>query len=198
VTTLYLVRHGETEWNREGRVQGHLDPPLNQAGRAQALGLARRLADVAFDAAYSSDSQRAHLTAEIVLAERRVPIVMLPGLRERFLGRWEGVLAAELPTSDPAAWRAWLGRPRDWAPHGGESEVELERRVTAALDGIVAAHPDQTILVVSHGGAIRATLHQWLDHDVHQVANCAAYVLDARPTGKRLVAELSCDVPDRL
>src|SRR5438105_2360386 len=143
MTTLYLVRHGETDWNRDGRVQGHSDTPLNATGRAQAKSLASRVDDVTFGSAFSSDSSRAYETASLILAGRRLPITTTKDLRERFLGRWEGELVTHLATSDPEGWRAWLERPRDRAPHGGETEVQLEARVARAVRNIVEASKGQ-------------------------------------------------------
>lgn len=175
MTTLYLVRHGETDWNREGRIQGHQDPPLNESGRAQARALAQRLADVPFDCAYSSDLQRALETARILVEARSVPLVVHSSLRERCLGRWEGQRIGEVAVADPAAWEAWLKRPYDEAPHGGESEAQLERRAVDLLATIVRAHPGRTILVVSHGGTIRAALRALVGHEPHYTPNCGAY-----------------------
>ncbi len=187
MTRLYLVRHGETEWNHEGRIQGHLDPPLNDAGRNQAYSLARRLITVAFDAAYSSDLRRARQTAEIVLEGRGIPLRLRRDLRERFLGRWEGYRVDDIVNLEPDAWRVWLTRPRDHAPHGGETEIELEQRAIGALNHIVAAHPHATVLVISHGGAIRAVLNAWVGEETHHTPNCGAYVIDASSQQRRLV-----------
>ncbi len=187
VTRLYLVRHGETAWNREGRIQGHQNPPLSEEGRVQARSLARRLVTIAFDAAYASDLRRARQTAEIVLEGRGIPLQLLRELRERYLGRWEGFRVDDIVHRDPEAWRVWLTRPRDHAPHGGETEIELERRATGALDRIVKAHPNATVLVVSHGGAIRAALNSWLGEEIHHTPNCGTYVIDASSQETRLV-----------
>lgn len=172
---LYLVRHGETDWNRDGRIQGHQDPPLNDAGRAQARALAQRLAEDTVDVAYSSDLQRALETARILLDGRPVPLTAHPDLRERSLGRWEGRRVDEIIQSEPAAWQAWLTRPYHDAPHGGESEAQLERRTAGRLTTIVQAHRDHRILVVSHGGAIRAMLRAILGIELHHIPNCGAY-----------------------
>jgi len=190
MTTLYLVRHGETTWNRERRIQGHRDPPLNETGRWQAQALAEHLAGVCFDAAYASDLCRARHTAEIILLRHNLPIETRTELRERFLGRWEGLLIDDLPVVDSEAWQVWLTRPRNYAPHGGETEVDLERRAVGAISSIANAHPFGTVLVVSHGGTIRATLNGWLGVDTHHTPNCGAYVIEATPTERKLVDEI--------
>jgi broad specificity phosphatase PhoE len=139
VTTILLARHGETEWNRLLRFQGHADEPLNDTGRAQARELAGRLADEPIAAVYSSDLRRASETAEIVAATKKLPVGLDRGLREIDVGSWEGRTRAEL---DGAAW-------------DGESYDEHRRRVVAALLAIARAHPDECVLVVAHGGTLR-------------------------------------------
>ncbi len=191
MTTLYLIRHGETEWNREGRIQGHLDPPLNEAGREQARALARRLATVRFEAAYASDLLRARQTAEIVLEGRGISLQLSQDLRERYVGRWEGYRVDDIVNVDPDAWRVWLTRPRDHAPHGGEAEIDLERRAVGALGRIVTAHPTETVLVVSHGGAIRAILNRWFGEEQRHTPNCGAYVIEVAGPRRTLVDTIS-------
>ncbi|HVC32964.1 MAG TPA: histidine phosphatase family protein [Chloroflexota bacterium] len=191
MTTLYLVRHGETDWNHERRVQGHRDPPLNHAGREQARTLAAQLAGVSFDAAYASDLRRAWQTAEILLEGRGVVVTRRPRLRERYLGRWEGRVFDEIPALDPDAWRDWLTRPRDRAPHGGETEAGLEHRALAELTGIVADHPTGTVLVVSHGGTIHAILRGWLGLERNiTTANCGGFVIEVEENKKEIVSHI--------
>jgi probable phosphoglycerate mutase len=189
VTILYLVRHAETDANHEGRVQGHLDVPLNADGRHQAAALHDRLRLVPFDAAYSSDLRRARQTTEAVLAGRDLPLIPRADLRERFFARWEGLLTDEVAEREPENWKAWLAAPRETAPHGGESEVALERRITGALTAIVAAHPDDVVLVVSHGGAIRAALFAWLGLAHHFIANGGVFVLEIQARRRRLITQ---------
>ena len=101
VTTILLARHGETDWNREGRWQGWADAPLNDTGRAQARELAEQLRSTPFDAVYSSDLSRAHETAEIVAAPHGVPVISDAGLREIDVGSWSGLTRAELQERFP-------------------------------------------------------------------------------------------------
>src|SRR5690349_15996562 len=101
MTTLLLARHGETDWNREGRWQGWADPPLNELGRRQATRLAEQLRTIPFDAVYSSDLRRAHETAEILAAPHAVPIVVDPALREIDIGSWSGLTRAEIAARFP-------------------------------------------------------------------------------------------------
>jgi broad specificity phosphatase PhoE len=185
-STLYLIRHGETDWNRDRRIQGQSDTPLNDLGREQARLLGQRLADVPFDLAYSSDLSRAIETAELILESRPMPVTTDVGLRERAFGEWEGGSAEEIARAYPERWAAWRSGARDVSPPGGETQVELERRVTLALDDIVAVNHGRTLLVVSHGGAIQATLWTWFAVDVRGMANCTGYIIDVNARGRHL------------
>jgi probable phosphoglycerate mutase len=185
-STVYLIRHGETDWNRDRRIQGQSDTPLNEAGREQSRQLGRRLVEVRFDLAFASDLRRAVETAEIVIESRSLNVTTHPGLRERAFGEWEGGSAEDISRAQPEQWAAWLRRARDVSPPGGESQVDLERRVTVALDSIVARAHNCTLLIVSHGGAIQSALYAWFGVDVRGLANCAGYVFHVDRDGRRL------------
>jgi broad specificity phosphatase PhoE len=154
VTTILLVRHGETDWNSEGRWQGHADRPLNEAGRAQALALADSLAGRQIDAVYSSDLLRAHATARIVADRVGLPVELDAGLREVDVGEWSGRSRDDLERSDPEGFRRWREGGKGW--RGGESYEQMGKRVVAAVLEIARRHPGGTVLVVTHGGSIRA------------------------------------------
>ena len=138
MTTFLLARHGETEWNREERYQGHADPPLNEIGRGQAEELANDLGGPV-DAIFSSDLRRASETAQIVGARLGLPVQQEPGLREIDVGSWQGLTKAQID-----------GRPWD-----GETYEHHADRVTRALREIAARYPEGRVLVVSHGGTMR-------------------------------------------
>jgi len=150
-TTLLLARHGETDWNRDRRIQGHSDVPLNDAGRAQAAELGRRLDVLRLGAVYSSDLSRARETAVIAVGGR-LPVIELDALREKHFGTWEGLTDADVLRRFPNA------RAGQWGD--GETGEKMSSRVVAALLGIAAAHHDETVLVVTHGGPIRAALRR--------------------------------------
>jgi broad specificity phosphatase PhoE len=154
VTTILLVRHGETDWNNEGRWQGHADRPLNEAGRTQALVLAESLAGRQIDAVYSSDLVRAHATARIVADQLGLPVELDAGLREVDVGEWSGRAHDDLERSDPEGFRRWREGGKGW--QGGESYEQMGERVVATVLEIAERHPGGTILIVSHGGSIRA------------------------------------------
>jgi 2,3-bisphosphoglycerate-dependent phosphoglycerate mutase len=145
---VYVVRHGQTDWNREGRIQGGTDNPLNSTGRDQAATLARTLADVRIDTVYSSSHQRARQTAAVL--EGRAPVVAMDELRERFFGKFEGA-----NDKDPAIVADWNKRRFSWddAMEGGESLESQSRRAAAALEKIRERHKDGgTVVIVGHGG----------------------------------------------
>ena len=161
MTTLILVRHGETDWNRDGIWQGHGDPPLNDLGRRQAAELAERLADVAVDALYSSDLRRAYETAEIIGVAKGLEITVEPDLREIDIGAWSGLTHAQIAERFPGMER-----------HDGEASDAFDARAVGVLTRIARAHEGGHVLVVTHGGVIRA-LDRHLSGEPRAVlANC--------------------------
>ena len=155
MTELLLVRHGETDWNRERRFQGHADEPLNEAGREQARELAEALAGEKIDAVYTSDLVRARETAEILAARLEAEAVPLRELREIDVGSWQGLSWPEIEERHPEGVERWKRDGHGW--DGGESYEELGVRIVAVLRDIAARHPGQRVLVVGHGGTVRAT-----------------------------------------
>jgi broad specificity phosphatase PhoE len=164
VTTLLLARHGETDWNRDRRWQGHADRPLTDRGRAQATALAERLADIALDAVYSSDLRRARETAEAVAWAQGLDVVALPELREVNVGSWQGLSRDEAEAQFPEGFRRWLAGGTGW--DDGETYAEMSTRVLAAVDRVASDHEGGRILIVSHGGPIRAIHGAALGMDV--------------------------------
>jgi len=156
VTTILLVRHGQSEWNREGRWQGHADPPLSDAGRRQAGELAEKLTDTPLDAIYSSDLQRARATAEVVAESHRIPVVVNDALREIDVGEWSGLTSAEIERRYPDGFQRHINGDDGWQQ--GEPHDEMSARIVAAIRDIAAAHPDGQVLCVLHGGVMRALL----------------------------------------
>jgi broad specificity phosphatase PhoE len=168
MTALLLARHGETEWNKERRFQGWADPPLNEAGRKQARLLAEQLRDLAFDAVYSSDLARAYETAEIVAAPHGVPVVADEGLREVDVGVVSGMTWVE------AHERFGVDLPF------GETREEHQARVLAAVERIARRHPVERVLIVTHGGTIRALHRHAIGEPEHPVENCGVLELHFR------------------
>lgn len=159
MSTWYLVRHGETEWNRTGRMQGHTGVPLSAEGRRQAARLGERLRDVDFAAVYCSDLPRAAETARIIAADRDLAISNESDLREFSYGEWEGLTLEEVETRYPGALaeRIEAGGNLGWTAPGGESAVDALQRVrrfTTRASESLGVRED--ILVVAHGGSVRA------------------------------------------
>lgn len=153
-TELLFIRHGETDWNRQQRFQGHADVPLNEAGQAQARRLAARLAVERHDALFSSDLQRARQTAAPLAATWGRDDGVLPGFREQNFGLLEGLDAPAIQERHPALWRGWLEQDADFAAPGGETPRQFHGRVLAALNELVAARAGQRVVVVTHGGVL--------------------------------------------
>jgi broad specificity phosphatase PhoE len=154
VTEFLLVRHGETDWNRERRFQGHADQPLNDTGRAQAHELANELAGEHVDGIYSSDLRRAYETAEIIAARLGVPVIADSALREVDCGEWQGLTWEEIDERFPDGRRKWDERGHGW--EDGETFEELAERVVAALKRVAAEQPGRRFVVVGHGGLVRS------------------------------------------
>lgn len=154
-TQICLVRHGETDWNADRRLQGHLDVPLNRTGHLQAASAASHLADKQFAAIYCSDLARARQTATAIGAASSLSPISDPALRERHYGDFQGLTYDEARTQHPAAYARFVERDASFAfSGGGESLTTFALRVHAALERIVAQHPAQQVLVVTHGGVL--------------------------------------------
>jgi len=171
-TRLLAVRHGETSWNRDTRIQGHTDIGLSEHGRWQARRLAHALRDEPLAAVYSSDLSRAFDTAREVTTQRTrlcrslanddsasayepgLEVQADPGLRERSFGRFEGQTWAELEARWPQEALAWRKRVPDFAPPGGESLMALRERVVTTVHRLARRHAGEQILLVAHGGVL--------------------------------------------
>ncbi|MBU3620014.1 histidine phosphatase family protein [Polynucleobacter sp. CS-Odin-A6] len=155
-TRLCLIRHGETAWNSEQRLQGHTDIPLNVKGERQARQMAQALkdAEVTFDALYTSDLKRAADTANAVVELFAVKAQVDSSLRERHFGALQGLSISEAPALRPDLWQAHITRDLDHELEGGESIQQLATRVQQILDWIQEQHAGKTVVIVSHGGTI--------------------------------------------
>lgn len=153
-TRLCLVRHGETDWNAQRRIQGQIDIPLNAAGRIQARATAAGVAGRRFDAVYSSDLGRALETARPIAAALGLALKSATSLRERHYGRMQGLTGAEARERFPDLHAAYAARDPHHDLGGGETLTEFARRVAASLQSLVAAHPGGSLLAVSHGGVL--------------------------------------------
>jgi len=177
MTTLLLVRHGETDWNRAGIWQGWADPPLNESGRAQARALAEELRATPFDAVYTSDLRRAKETAEILAAAHGVPVHVDADLREIDVGSWSGLTREDIRRRFP-----------DGERPDGETHEQHAARVLAAVERIARDNRGRRVLVVSHGGTFRRVSEVLGDEPYRPVENCA--VLEVHFRGDRLTAPI--------
>jgi 2,3-bisphosphoglycerate-dependent phosphoglycerate mutase len=198
VLRIYLARHGQTEWNAAGRMQGSADIPLNEKGRAQARELAARLASVPFDAIYSSTLQRSRQTADAF--KGRAPIQALAGLDEQSVGAFTGLTQDERDRARREAFDRRQEDPDDTLD-GGESANQHLARVRTALQAIRDAHPRGNVLVVAHGGTNEKILQVLLGLDHQEAsaidqANDEVYLLEVYSSGRPTVWKLV--PPDRL
>lgn len=155
-TRILAIRHGETAWNVDTRIQGHLDIPLNATGIAQAQRLARAwLAHEPIHAIFSSDLSRALQTARIVAEATGAPLTVNPALRERCFGDLQGHTFAEISASAPLEAERWRRRDPDWTPAGGgESLLSFRERVTQAVQALAAQNAGKTLALFTHGGVL--------------------------------------------
>lgn len=191
IRRLYLVRHGRTIWNEEGRFQGQTDIPLSPEGREQARLLARRLQRLPFREVFASDLSRARETGEIIASTLGIPLHLRREWREMDYGLWAGLSFEEIQEKFPRETEAYL---EDWvhvAPPGGESFRQLTERVRGALQEVLG-RPAEHLLVVAHGGTIRAAVCLLLGLDplfrrLFTLGNAALVELEVGEKEARLV-----------
>jgi broad specificity phosphatase PhoE len=177
--SLYIVRHGTTDWNESGRIQGHMDIPLNKTGRAQARLASRRLAPLGATALYSSDLLRAYETAQIIGQGLGLGVVPNPDLREINFGVWQGLSSPQIRERDPEVYAARRANPYDVAPAGAETWRQFYDRAVQAIQEVLAMTEAQRLIVVTHSG-------------VCTVAGLRALGFDC--TGQRTFASHNCGI----
>lgn len=153
-TRILALRHGQTAWNVERRIQGHTDIPLDATGQWQAARAARALVDEGITAIYSSDLLRARATAEAVAQCTGLPVHCDANLRERAFGDFEGLCHADIEQRHPEAARRWREREADFGPGGGETLLDFYARSVTAATRLAERHPGEAIVVVTHGGVL--------------------------------------------
>jgi 2,3-bisphosphoglycerate-dependent phosphoglycerate mutase len=183
-TRILLVRHGETDWNATGRLQGQSDTPLNALGHEQARRAAQRLAAEPVQALYSSDLARAFQTATIIGHTLGLTVVTSSRLRERQYGAWEGLTAAEIQARYPEEFAAWRARSVDFAPPQGETRSQLLTRGLAELNAIARRHAGEMAVVVTHGGLCYVIISHFLasidgDRREFTFGNASIHTLEA-------------------
>jgi alpha-ribazole phosphatase len=155
---VYLIRHAAPEGWQTRRFIGHLDVPLSDHGERQAKDLAARLAQVRFDAIYTSDLSRTRRTAELVAGPHGLEPIAAPALREFAMGQWEGLTAEEIRARDASSFAQWMAAVGEFQFPEGENLTQVAARAWPAFERIAAAHPDGRVAVVAHGGSNRAIL----------------------------------------
>lgn len=183
---IYLVRHGETVWNRVKRFQGQTDVELTDLGQAQADLVADRLRREQLEIVVASDLRRASETAERIAREAGCAVETDPSLREMHFGVWQGFTREEIQERFDAAFSRYMEDALDGRPTEGETFREVIERVSAALEAIVRRFPEGRIGLVAHGGTIRAALCHYLGWDprrrgIYRLDNCAVTLLEVRP-----------------
>ena len=191
-TRIIAIRHGETAWNVDTRIQGHLDIPLNDTGLWQARQVARALAGEPLSAIYASDLQRAHTTARAIAEVTGAPLVPEPALRERSFGELEGRTFAEIEAELPEHARRWRQRDPHFAPEGGETLVQLRERIAATTHRLAALHTGGLVVLVAHGGVLDVLYRLATGQEIQaprtwQLANAAINRLLWTPEGLTLV-----------
>ena len=202
---LVLWRHGRTTWNAQSRFQGSTDVPLDEVGFLQAERAARDLATLTPHRIVSSDLQRARVTAEALAALMGLPVETDPDLRETYAGRWQGLVRDEIVATDGDTFTRWLDG-EDVRPGGGETRTEVGARVSAAVRRHAAGLPaGGTLVVASHGGAVRACIGTLLGLPLEHwtalggLVNCAWSVLEEQPDGRwRLVEHNARSLPEEV
>jgi probable phosphoglycerate mutase len=191
-TRIIAVRHGETAWNVDTRIQGHLDIPLNDTGLWQARQLARALANEPVAAIYTSDLQRARATAQAVADSTSAPLTPERDLRERSFGALEGRTFAEVEIDLPELALRWRKRDPHFAPEGGESLTLLRERIAHTVHRLAARHPGEQVVLVAHGGVLDMLYRLATGQEIQaprtwQLANAAINRLLWTPQGLSLV-----------
>ena len=192
-TRIIAVRHGETSWNVDARIQGQTDIGLNDTGRWQARRVGQALAGEAIEAIYSSDLGRAHQTAASIAEASGAAVIPHQGLRERCFGTFEGKTFDEIQRQWPEQAHMWRKRIPEWQPPaGGESLLQLRERVTRTLEALASRHVGEQIVVVAHGGVLDAIYRVATGQDVNaprtwQLPNGAINRLLWTPQGFTLV-----------
>lgn len=178
LTRICIIRHGETDWNAEKRIQGHTDIPLNAVGRAQALAMAFSAAHHRFNAIYSSDLVRAVETAQALAQRTDLQVKLLPQLRERHFGLFQGITAAQGAERYAEAYARYVARDLEYDFENGESLRHFAERVSAGVDWLVRHHGGQTVAAVSHSGVLDIVYRRATGRPLHTprdfaIPNCA-------------------------
>lgn len=153
---IYVTRHGETEWNTQRRMQGHMDSALTEMGQNQAKWLGEKLKTTEFSQVYASPSGRTRQTTALVLGERALPITYLDGLREIYLGPWEGKNQEEIEAFDAESYQHFWFEPEKFKGRDAENFTSVIHRAGAILESLANQHPEEDILIVTHAVVLKS------------------------------------------
>lgn len=187
MTRLHLIRHGETDWNAEGRIQGQLESVLSELGKQQAIDLQKKLVEINFDKVFSSSSIRARQTTALALSHCEQPVNYQDNLREIMLGRWEGQLYADVEMMEPQAIYAFRHTPDIFNVAGTETFHALQRRALSAIEEIMRDCAGMEIALVSHGAWIKSVLSYYEGRPISRfwepprMHNCCHSILEISP-----------------
>ncbi|MGN0954743.1 histidine phosphatase family protein [Dialister sp.] len=205
MTTVYMVRHGETDWNAAHRMQGWSDIPLNERGRAQAACAAAELASVPFHAVYTSPLKRAVETADVIRGKKPIPLIPEQGLIEINLGRWDGHTPDEMDILYPGQYDLWRSCPGDVHIDGGETFAEVQERAWKAFLQILRNETGKTVLLVSHMGCLSTILFRIAGYPLndlwkHPIGNAALCRILVKEDGTMTIEEWGRDdyIPENL
>lgn len=202
-TMLHLIRHGETNWNAEGRIQGQMESVLTDLGQQQASALREKLRHYQFDQLFCSSSKRAQQTAALAFGDRRQAITTVDALREIYLADWEGHLYADIEGRDPEGIHAFRHQPHLFKVAGAETFYQLQARALNAVAAILAQCSGLEVAVVSHGAWIKSVLSHYEDRPIERfwepprMHNCCHSIIKISDDGaSRIVryADLDTDV----
>ncbi len=169
MTDLYLIRHGQTKWNLENRIQGNLDSPLTELGLRQARWLFDAYEDCQIDIIYTSTLDRAYNTAKILRGDRKIDIIRLDELKEINFGEWEGRKFLQLKEEDPEFFNAFRFTPEAFKPIGGETFIEAKERVVDAVSNILENNKGKKVALVIHGAVLKLLMGHFLNLTINQI-----------------------------
>ncbi len=173
MTNLYIVRHGQTEWNIQGKIQGHKNANLTEDGLKQGDKVAERMASEKIDIIYSSDLDRARITAEKISKTTGAKLIVTEELREMNFGVWEGEFFKDVKVSDPDGYMKWMKEPENLNIAEGETLEILEKRMEKVINKIVAENEGKNIVIVSHGTALKTLILHLLKMPLTNYKNLA-------------------------
>ncbi len=169
LTTLYITRHGETEWNIQSRFQGWKNSPLTELGIKQAESLRKRMSTIPLNKIYASPTERAAKTAEIIRGDRDIEIIQDIDLREMGFGNWEGLTYDEIKAINEAELHNLIYNPSKYVSDMGEDYKTFTERIIGAVDRIILKHPNESVLIVTHGISLKVMLSYFNHLDLDEI-----------------------------